>query len=243
MTVSLNLPPIYEPVILGGDDSDPRTHAIGQAEMGAEAGLFVWRPSADRIDCAILLRPEEEVAGVLPVVLVASMAMLEALGAAGPAAVACDLQWPATVRINGGSVGSVALDLAPGAEPEWAVLSMAVRKTGERDVEPGERPDMTSLTDEGFGNMSDAALLEAFSRFLLVWMDRWEEGGMAAIAPHWLQCARAQGGDAVLAIGPDLLAGRIDGLDDMGGLMLETSSGPRIVALNAAWLGRKAAEG
>ncbi len=242
MPIDLNLPPIYDPVILDGGDEDVRAHAIGLARQGAESGRFVWRPSADRIECAVLLRPEEAVEGILPVVLVASLAMLDALGAAGPAAVACDLLWPATLRINGASIGGVALDLAPGDEPEWAVVSAATRKTGARDVEPGERPDVTSLADEGFGEMCDSALLEAFARFLLVWMDRWEEGGMPAIAPHWLQRARSQVDDTVLAIGGDLLAGGIEGLDESGGLVLETSAGPRIIPLEVGLLERNPAE-
>lgn len=230
-SAELNLPPVYDAVVLADGAENPRNHACRLADAGAEAGLFVWRPSGERIECALVLRPDETVAQILPVALVASVALLDALGAAGPPAVACDLVWPATVRINGGVAGGVALDIAPGERPEWAVVSAALCKMGEAEFEAGDRPDRTSLADEGFGDMADHQLIEAYARYFLVWMDRWEDSGLGAIVPHWLQRARSQGPDTVIFLGDELIAGTIEDLDEAGALVLACASGNRALRL------------
>ena len=238
MTAALNLPPLYESVVLDEPGADARAHAARLAADGGEAGLFVWRPAVDRIDCAVLLRPEEDAMQVMPVVLVASLALLDAVGTAGPAAVACDLAWPASLRINSGLAGGVALDLGPGDIPDWAVVSATLRKTGEPGAEGGERPDVTSLADEGFADVADHDLVEAFARHFLVWMDRWEEQGLAPIARHWLHRATSNGGDTVLMVGEELVAGSILDLDDSGGLVLDTAKGRRTLPLEPGLLAR-----
>ena len=236
MTEQLHLPPIYKAIILAESGEDARAHAGRLAAAGGEAGLFVWRPAETIIEWAILLRPEEDAAKILPVVLVASLALLDAVGTAGPPAVASDLVWPAGLRINSGLAGGIALDLAPGESPEWAVVSAILRKTGDPGAEGGERPDVTSLSDEGFAHMADRNLLEAFARHFLVWMDRWEDQGLPAIARHWLHRATADGGDTVLMAGAELVAGTILDLDESGGLVLDTAAGRRILSLEAGRL-------
>ena len=242
MTAELNLPPLYDAVILDEPGADARGHANRLAADGGAAGSFVWRPAVDRIDCAIILRPEEEVAEIMPVVLVASLALLDAVGAAGPPAVASDLVWPAGLRIDSGLCGGIALDLAPGDSPEWAVVSAVLRKTRAAGAEGGERPDITTLHEEGFADVADRDLVEAFARHFLVWMDRWEERGLAAVARHWLYRATADGTDTVLMIGADLVAGAILDLDDSGGLLLDTATGRRVLPLAPGLLARNPAD-
>jgi biotin-(acetyl-CoA carboxylase) ligase len=242
MTSALNLPPLYEAVILDERGGGARAHAARLAAKGGEAGLFVWRPAADRIDCAVLLRPEEDSVRIMPVVLVASLAMLDAVGTAGPAAVASDLVWPAGLRINSGLAGGIALDLGPGDNPDWAVVSATLRKTGAPGAEGGERPDVTSLGEEGFADVEDRDLVEAFARHFLVWMDRWDEQGLAPIARHWLHRATAHGADTVLMIGAELVAGSILELDESGGLVLDTAAGRRTLPLEPALLARNPAD-
>lgn len=239
---NLSLPPVYRTVVLDECAGAARIHAAKLAAAGSEAGLFVWRPAADRIDCAVLLRPEDEAKRVLPVVLVAALALLEALGAAGPAALAADLVWPGGIRINSGHAGGIALDLGPGDPPEWAVVSAVLRKTAEPGTEAGERPDVTCLADEGFAEVADEDIVEAFARHFLVWMDRWEEDGFGPIARRWLHCARWGGGEAVLDIGGELIAGDIQDIDESGSLVLETQSGRRVLPLTAELLAGGPAE-
>jgi biotin-(acetyl-CoA carboxylase) ligase len=235
MNATLSLPPLYRAVVLAGDGEDARSHAARLARDGAGAGTFVWRPDADRLDCAVVLRPEEPAGQVRPVVLVAALALSDAIGAVGPPAIASDLVWPGSIRVNGGLVGGLTVDLDPGAGmrdiPDWAVAAADIRIAAQAGIEGGEHPDVTCLEAEGFAGLSARALAEAFARHLLVWMDRWEEAGLAAIARHWLHRATAHGRDTVLLIGDSLLAGTIGSLDESGGLVLETSGGRRTLSL------------
>jgi len=241
VTARLALPPLYRPVVLtdAGADAETRARAGALARDGAEAGTFVWRPDAVRLDCAVVLRPEEEVDRVLPVVLVAVLALSDAIGAVGPPAVALDLVWPGTVRVNGGVAGGVAVDLAPGAGPrdipDWAVVAADIRIAPDPGIEGGERPDVTCLAAEGFAGVTARELAEAFARYLLVWMDRWDDEGLAPVARHWLHRATARHRDTVLLLGNELIAGSVESLDNAGNLHLETGKGPRRLTLEAWW--------
>lgn len=63
--------------------------------------------------------------------------------------------------------------------------------------------------------------------WFLGWMDWWEERALPAIAPHWLQRAKLQGGDTAIALGSERVTGGIEMLDDSGRLALETAKGRR----------------
>lgn len=235
MNPNLDLPPLYAPEILPAADADSRSHARAAAAAGAPAGTFVWAARDDRLDCSVVLRPEEPAAGIMPVVLVGALALSDAVGSVGPPAVASDLVWPARLRVNGGCVGGLSLDLADPAGgmgvPAWAVLSAAVRLAPEPGVEGGERPDTACLHDEGYAGIGARPFAEAFARYFLAWMDRWEEEGLAPVARHWLPRARSGGGDTVILIGGALVTGSIEDLDDSAGLVLDTSAGRRVLPL------------
>jgi biotin-(acetyl-CoA carboxylase) ligase len=235
----LTLPPLYRAEIVAGEEVDARARACRLAREGADAATFVWRPDPDRLDCAVVLRPEKAGERVLPVALVAALALSDALGAVGPPAIATDLVWPGSVRVNGGLAGGIAVDLEPGAGmrdiPGWAVVAADLRIAAEAGVEGGERPNATCLEAEGFAGVGARELAEAFARHLLVWMDRWDEQGLAPISRHWLHRATARHADTVLLLGDELIAGTVDRLDEAGGLHLETSAGPRHLTLESWW--------
>lgn len=242
MTEALSLPPLYRGLVLEGAAGGARAEACRMAAAGAEAATLLWRPDADRLDCAVVLRPEEKAAQVLPVVLVAALALSDAIGTVGPPAVATDLVWPASVRVNGGLVGGVTVDLDAGVGlqdvPAWAVVAAEIRIAPEAGIEGGERPDVTCLVAEGFAGVGARPLAEAFARHLLVWMDRWEEQDLAPIARHWLHRATARHRDTVLMLGPELIAGTVESLDDAGSLHLETAAGRRVLTLDSWWRGQ-----
>jgi len=239
MTAELTLPPLYRGIVLGDGEPGARSRARALAAEGAEAGTLVWRPDADRLDCAVVLRPEEEGKKVLPVVLVGALALSDAIGAVGPPAVASDLVWPGGVGVNGGLVGGIGVDLETGAGlrrvPDWAVVAVDVRIAKERGIEGGERPDITSLEAEGFADVTAQALTEAFARYFLVWMDRWQEQGLAPILRHWLHRATARQRDTVLLLGGELIAGTVEALDEAGCLHLGTRQGKRRLTLESWW--------
>ncbi len=238
MTIDLSLPPLYTGIVLGSGDGDARSRARELAAQGADAGTLVWHPDAARVDCAVVLRPDEPGRQVLPVLLVASLALSDAIGSAGPPAIASDLVWPAGVRVNGGRVGGVAVDL-DSAElqdtPDWGVVAAFLLISAETDREGGERPDVTCLEAEGFAGVGARELIEAFARHLLVWMDRWEDQGLAPIARHWFHRATARTSETELLLGGEPVTGSIEKLDEAGDLLLQTGDGPRQLTLEAWW--------
>lgn len=183
------------------------------------------------LDCALVLRPEISAAAVHPVILVAALALSDAIGSVAEGAVPSELIWPGEIRLNRGTVAGVWLDLADTEEhaltPPWAVISASVRIAGRPDEEGGERMDQTNLRQEGLGDITSRMLAEAFGRYFLTWMDQWENGGFTPIAKKWMDRATSGGKDVVTMIGGELIAGSVEGLDESGGLMLETSLGRR----------------
>jgi BirA family biotin operon repressor/biotin-[acetyl-CoA-carboxylase] ligase len=239
VTAELTLPRLYRAIVIEDCRDDARTEARRIAAGGAEAGTFIWLPDTGRLDCAVVLRPEETGETVLPVVLVAALALSDAIGSVGPPALAVDLVWPGSVRVNGGLVGGIGLDLdiESGLRevPAWAVVRASLRIASESGIEGGEQPDITSLDAEGFVDVGARELAEAFARYFLVWMDRWEDTGLGPVCRHWLHRATARHRDTVLLLGGELIAGTIESLDDTGRLHLETSKGWRKLSIESWW--------
>lgn len=238
MTASLNLPPLYT-AIVAGSDADAVMRAAALAEEGADAATFVWSSREDQLDCAVVLRPEEgesaeRVRAVLPV---AVLALDDAIGRVGPPGLDTDLRWPDTVRVNGGRAASVRLVEGPagaGGAPSWLVVGAAVRIAPVPGIEGGERPDQTSLRDEGCAEATSRELAEAYSRTLVYWTDRWLDDGFAVAARHWRHRLTKYAEDIALIVGGEPVAGTVEGLDDNGNLILNTSEGRRTISLAEA---------
>lgn len=231
---TLNLPPVFDPVVLAAEEGDAASHARALGRAGTPEGAFVLAAREDNFDCAILLRPEDSLEDSVPVVLVAAMALSDALGAAASTYLITGLVWPGGVSVNGASVGGVSVDYDMpdgGGAPDWLAVSAFVRLRPEAGEEGGERLDTTCLQLEGQGEVTAAALAGAYARHFLSWMDLWEERGTEYAARHWLQRATASGADTVLMIRGELIAGTVQGLDGKGNLALDTSAGERTLQL------------
>ncbi len=232
-----SLPPLYTLVALEDADRSAREHACMLAAQGAEAGHFVWAAREDRFDCAVVLRPDDPPDKANPAVLVAGLALFDAVGVVAPAGLDADLAWPALLRVNGGVAGGITLRAGPVAEDgtlEWLVAAARLRMDMEGGQESGDRPGITWLRQEGCAEVATHTLAEAFARYFLSWMDRWENDGLEPVARNWMNRATTNSSDAVLTLGGELIAGTIEGLDDAGGLILDTSSGQRVLPLSTA---------
>ena len=232
-----SLPPLYTLVALEDAEADAREHAGALAAGGAEAGQFVWAAREDRFDCAVVLRPGDSPDKARPAVLVAALALFDALGVVAPAGLNADLAWPGLVRVNGGVAGGITLTEGPvgeGGALQWLVAAARLRMNMAAGQESGDRPDITWLRQEGCAEVATHELAEAFARYFLSWMDRWENDGFDPVRRNWMHRATTDSGDAVLTLGDELVAGGIEGLDDAGGLILDTSAGRRVLPLSAA---------
>jgi len=231
------LPPIYRAVtIAGGSAFD---HALDRAWGGAEAGTLVWARRQDRLDCAVVLEPDQPLPASLPVSYVALLGLGDALGALGPPNIPVTFGWPDRIEVNGAAVGGVRLaaaDTSGGdAIPDWLVLGISIQVHGfPDDDDPGLHPNRTALHEEGFGEVEVLPLPESFSRHFLAWMNTWQEDGFDRVRHAWLGRASNYNGEITLRVEGAERSGIFTGIDGGGDLLLGSQDGVSRVGLVAA---------
>ncbi|MGE0847491.1 MAG: biotin/lipoate--protein ligase family protein [Flavobacteriaceae bacterium] len=236
----MHLPdPVLPPLLEGHPvkaPADPFTHAVEGARAGRlGGGDFVWARRVDRCQAAIVLEPEVPAARAAEMLYVAAVAFGDSFGAVAPPEIALTFDWPAAIRVNGGRVGGLSIAAAPVASdaeaPDWMVVGIdIVIREADPDPDPGLTPDVTTLEEEGCGDMDRTAMIESWSRHLLTWILTWEEDGFASVHTNWL--GRLQDGDREVAvvIGDTVHRGVPAGLDENGNLLLRTGDGVRLLS-------------
>lgn len=234
-------PPAFPPGFVGtAVPRDALGAAVLRAKAGADPGSILWSTRRDRVDCAVVLAGGERLSVSLCALLTGAVALHDALAAHSPAELPISLAWPDQVFVNDGLVGGVRLlwdDGARSAEdvPSWVVLGAHVAGIGPPDNRaPGRDKDRTTLVEEGFSDVPPAAIIDSFARFLLAWMNRWEEDGFAAVRKAWLAQARGMGKAASLALPGETVRGLFMNLSAEGAAILDVASGTRSVGLAEA---------
>jgi hypothetical protein len=213
----LDLPPGFTLVALR-EVGDAFAHACGIAGR-AGAGTLVWARRASMAEFAIVLEPEEPLAGARRALFAGMNALADALAARIPPEKPLAFDWPDAIRVDGGLIGGGRLAWPPGtaehAVPEWLVFGAMLRVTIGALYEGGATPDITGLEEEGFEEADPAALIAATARHLMAGFDTWAERGFRPLGEAYL--ARLPGR-------PAEGAGR-RGIDAVGDLILETAPG------------------
>lgn len=214
----LLLPPAFEPVAVR---TDPFAAALESVERDAGTGNFFWADLPSHFDVAVVWTPELPLARMWPARFAPMVAMAEALGALGPPNVRVTFSWPDGIAVNGAAVGGIRTaaprDATPHAVPDWMVVGLVLRLNyANEETAPGQAPEQTALTEEGFDVLSKD-LAESFARNLLYWFHQWTERGPDSVAGHWLTYLNAAGpsscsldlatGD-LLCSGPDAVSVR-----------------------------------
>lgn len=241
--LAATLPPLYEPLFLERADS-----AVAEAERraaaGADEGLLVWvgEQSTGRgqrstwqsppggLYTAVLLRPEFPAERLPELGLVTLLALGTAVAELLPPMTGLDYRWPNDLLINGHKVGGVGLH-RPG--PDSAILAAQLNV-----APPVEGWEYASLVADGAAETTPGEALERYSRYLLDWLQRWDEEGLTPVC----QSLRARGllsrDDAITvhtADGP--VTGVPQALDPDGSLRLETAGGERTLTLGEFFRG------
>jgi biotin-(acetyl-CoA carboxylase) ligase len=162
------------------------------AELGAGTLISVGR--FDVAEFAVVIEPEEPHAMSWRVLYAGMVALARAIVAIAPPRTPTAIEWPDTIRVDGGCVGGGRL-VAPeaadaAAPPPWLVFGAVIRLASV----PGSSPEpplaaaleATALEDEGFGDSDASRLVEAFTRHLMRVVDRWRDDGFAAVAGEYL---------------------------------------------------------
>jgi BirA family transcriptional regulator, biotin operon repressor / biotin---[acetyl-CoA-carboxylase] ligase len=234
-----DFPPLFRPFAVT-PDLDPFDRCLSAAADGAEPGTLLWSIGQDVCECAVALAPEQPLEPSLPIVLVAELALGDALGALVPPVVAVTFGWPDRIEVNGAVAGGVRMAHAepssPQAIPDWMVVGfgLAMRGRWPEGDEPGRHPNRTTLADEGCGEIMSADLLEEYGRHFLAWINRWQEDGPAPVQKAWLARATGLGKPVEVKIGERTLSGTFSGLTEHGGMRLARGGVSQTVALNEA---------
>ena len=233
-----DLPPIYAVKALRAG-RDAFVEAVGRAKAGDPAGIFLWARRSDCIDLAVVLEPDHPRAQSVPVCLVAMVAMLDALGGVIEPSVGVTFGWPDRIDVNGALVGGLRLGVAPCAAaddvPDWMVIGITIAVSGDlSDDSPGLKPDRTTLFDEGCGPVDIIDFLERFGRYLLHWMNRWQEDGLDPVRHAWLGRESGFGEETAIYFNRERIAGHFAKLDEFGNAVLDIDGAQRVFALDAA---------
>lgn len=237
MTQRPRIPPIYHLVTLVSD-VELGSEARRMALEGADDGTLLWVARDDRLDCAVILHPDEVLERAALVTYVAMVGLREALGVVVPPMTEVTYTWPNRIEANGGGVAAIGLELpkgaAAGSVPDWLVVFARVAVTAPPAVGSDAESWVTTLREEGCVGLTPARLLETFARHFLAWVNRWQDDGFEPVRTMWLHHAPAQGKTIDIDVEGERVAGKFVGIDDDGSLLLDSEGTVRRIDLRDA---------
>ena len=185
----LDLPPPFTLVTLR-EVGDAFAHAV-QIAAESGAGTLVYVGRFDLAEFAVVLEPDEPLRTARRALYLGMTALTDALLAYSPPEKPVEIDWPDAIRVDGGLVGGGRLAWPQGANeeerPDWLVFGAVIRTVSMGEGEPGLNPLVAALEEEGFSDLTAAALVESFARHLMVHTDAWQEHGFGAVAKEYLR--------------------------------------------------------
>ena len=233
------LAPTFPPLLTGlpvSPRTDPLQKAIASASTAEVAPGLVHYAEDDQVfQVALTLVPEQPLALAIRVGFAAMLGLNDALGALAPPEVAVHFTWPGGIKVNGAACGTLTMAAStsdPNAEPDWLIAAVTLSVASTHKTEADVRKDVTTLHDEGCGEITVPALIESWSRHVLVWINRYVEDGFGPLHAAWREKCDLIGEDVTE---PD--TGTFMGLDENGGMILrqetKTSVFPLTTMLDA----------
>lgn len=220
-----DLPPLWRGEALRPGE-DPVARAAALAAEDGEPGRLLWADDPALFRLAVTLAPETTLAEALPALPALALALADALGSLAPPETAVQFRWPGEIRVNGARAGrlrAVAPVSDPEARPAWLVLGVELALAADAATEPGLRPAETALAEEG-AEIAPRALVETLARHVLAWVNRLVDDGPAPILRAW--------GPKLDGLA-DPAAGRLLGLDPLGGARVAREAGETTLPLAA----------
>ena len=184
----IQLPPPFTLVRLR-ESGDAFAHACRIApESGAGTLVYVGR--FDLAEFAVVLEPGEPLRSARCVFYAGMIALTDALRAYAPPNKTIVVDWPGSVRIDGGLVGGGRLGWPAStdedAPPAWLVFGAMIRTVSVAEQETGVYPLASALDQEGFGEAGAVQVTESFARHLMLAIDTWQVDGFESIAREYL---------------------------------------------------------
>lgn len=182
---ALDLPPPYRLARLR-ERGDAFAEACRMAPAGA--GTFVLTGRFDLLEFAVVLEPEEPLAGARRALFAGMSALADAVAAHCPPETPLGFDWPDALRIDGALVGGGRLGwphaCPEDAVPDWLVFGAMLNASLRHLGDPGAFPEATSLEDQGVEDTR--AVIGSFARHLMLAFDAWAEDGFADVEGAYL---------------------------------------------------------
>ena len=181
----LTFPPLFDGLSSAGDD--PFALACHRAQDGCDGGLVVYDLRPDTLRAALVFAPEVPLHDAIIMLPLCGVGFQNALGALAPPEVSVHLEWDGAIRVNGAIAGKLTAAASPhqqDAVPDWLVVGLELALWPAKD-EGGLTPDVTALFAEGCADVDAPALLEAWVRHTLVWINRWLDEGARPLHKEW----------------------------------------------------------
>jgi hypothetical protein len=193
---TLDLPPPFSLVTLR-EVGDALAHARAIAPDEG-AGTLVHVGRFDLSEFAVVLEPEEPLASARRAFYLCMAALYDALLAHAPPERPIEIGWPDAVYVDGGLVGGGRLAWPAGtseaAIPDWLVFGASIRLVSLGKEEAGLQPLSTALEQEGFDDLGSGRLVESFARHLMLALDAWRAGELAAVTRQYVDRLRLEKG-------------------------------------------------
>jgi biotin-(acetyl-CoA carboxylase) ligase len=190
----LDLPPLFQEVALR-ESGNAFAHAQAIA-VESGAGTLTWVGRFDLVEFAVVLEPDEPLVSARRAIYAGLAALADALAVHAPPEIPLHYEFPASLMFNYGLAGGGQLAWPPNAKekdrPDWLVFGAMIRTHIMDNLEPGERANAVSLEEEGFEDIGGGALVESFSRHLMMHMHEWQTNGFAKVAESYLSRVPAE---------------------------------------------------
>lgn len=189
-----------------------------------------WADPPGNFAATLLLRPGGDPAGAAHHSFVAALAVHDALRTlCGPHPVLA-LKWPNDVLLNGGKVSGILLESSgSGTVVQALAIGVGINLLAAPDaVEPGALRPVSLQGETGLAITPDDVLPVLAAGFA-DWQARMQAGGFDPIRRAWLARAARLGETITARTGGTETAGRFDGIDDSGALILAGPRGRQVI--------------
>jgi BirA family biotin operon repressor/biotin-[acetyl-CoA-carboxylase] ligase len=187
-------------------------------------------PPGKNLYLSVVLRPELAPHRAPELTLLASVALCEAVRAAGAEAV---IKWPNDLLVGGRKVAGILTEMA--ADPDrvqWVVVGIGVNLNAAAEDFPDElRAEATSVAVGRGGPVPRALFAAALLGRLEGWLERHAAEGFAPVRERWRELSGTLGREVRVTTGEGEIVGVATDVDESGALLVRGPAGfARVVA-------------
>lgn len=239
-----SIPSLFDLITVDVADSS-RAHAERLAQEGADEGTIVWARTQQEgigrsgnywmsghrnLHCAIVLRPDDTFEICCQLSMVATICAAMAVSRQAEPLEEFRYRWPNDILLNQGKLAGITLSgEISNSRVNWMVVALNVNVF---DHPKSKGLEAASMRGEGFQSYDRIALLEAYTREFLSWVNRWSDEGFQPIRQAWLFKGYQQGDLVSIKFGESSVSGVFKDIDPSGAIILETGSDVETISLS-----------